>query len=237
MRSFIRGALAGALFFCSGLVAAGTLAINPIRIELGPGQRTGSLTVTNDGSDSKVLQVSVMQWKQVAGKPVYAPTQDVIATPVLFRVAPRSRQLVRVGFTTAPANPAAELSYRIYLTEVPEDKPGENQIRFLLQIGVPMFVAPATPRDGLDWRISRATDGKLRLAAENRGNRHVRVQNLRLEDNRGSLLEQQELVYLLAGGRHEWLLQPQRAPESGTMRLKIQSGRGPLEVNLDLATH
>jgi fimbrial chaperone protein len=236
MRPFIEGALAGALFFCSALAGAGEISVNPIRIELGPGQRTGTLTITNNGDKPTVLQATVKQWRQSDGGPVYEPTQDVIATPVLFRVAPRSRQLVRVGFTNPPASPASELSYRVYLTEVPEDKPGESQVRFLLQLGVPMFVAPSTTHDGLDWRISRQADGKLRLTAENRGNRHVRVQNLRLEDGRGSLLEQQELVYLLAGGRHEWLLKPQRTPEGGAMRLKIQSGRGPLEVNLDLDT-
>jgi fimbrial chaperone protein len=233
----IRGALAGALLFFSGLVAAGGISINPIRIELGAGQRTGSLTVTNDGDATKVLQVTAKQWKQVNGKPVYEPAQDIIATPVLFRVAPRSRQLVRIGFANPPPEIVTELSYRIYLTEVPEDKPGESQIRFLLQIGVPMFVVPARPQDSLGWQLQRLADGKLRLTAENRGNRHVRIQSLRLEDNSGLLVEYQGLDYLLAGGRHEWLLAPKRPPAGGPLRLKARDGRGEIETELPGSTH
>ncbi len=232
MQRFLGGALAGALFFCAGLAGAGEISVNPIRIELGAGQRTASLTVTNNGDKATVIQVTVKQWQQPGGEHVYEPTKEVIATPVLFRVAPRGQQLIRVGFPNPPSEITTERSYRIYLTEVPEEKSGDAQIRFLLQLGVPMFVAPAQPQDRLDWKVSRQADGKLQLSAENHGNRHVRIQGIRIEDSRGPLIEQQDLQYLLAGGRRTWLLAPTRAPADESLRLKAQSGRGPLEAVL-----
>lgn len=232
MWQIIRGALTGALVFFSSLATAGGIAVNPIRVDIDPGQRTGTLTVTNDGAETKVLQVTTMQWKQVNGESAYEPTKEIIATPLLFRVAPRSRQLIRVGFASPPSEITTERSYRIYLTEVPEDKGDENQVRFLLQLGIPMFVAPARSQDSLDWKLNRQADGKLRLTAENRGNRHVRLQGLRLEDSQGTLVEQQDLDYLLAGSRKQWLLTPERAPSQSPLRLKAQSGRGVLEAEL-----
>jgi fimbrial chaperone protein len=231
MARFSLGALTGALLFFSNLATADGISVNPIRLELEPGQRTATLTVTNDTTDTKVMQVQVTHWTQVNGESVYEPASDVIATPLLFRVAPQGRQLLRVGFTNPPADASHERTYRIYLNEVAEDKGDSSQIRFLLRLGIPLFVPPAKVQDALEWQLQRRTDGKLLLSAENRGNRHVRLQDLRLEDSNGSLVEQQELNYLLAGSRREWLLSPERAP-SGSVKLKALSGRGVLETEL-----
>jgi fimbrial chaperone protein len=235
VRRFFWGALSGALFFFSGLAAAGGIAINPIRLELDPGQRTASMTVTNDAAQAKVLQVTVTQWRQVNGESVYDPASDVIATPLLFRIPPKSHQLVRVGFATPPSEITTERSYRIYLTEVPEDKGGGNKVRFLLRIGIPLFFPPAKAQDSLNWQLTLQKDGKLLLSAENSGNRHVRLQSLRLEDSQGSLVEEQELNYLLPGSRKEWLLTPERAPADGkSVKIKAQSGRGVLETEIPI---
>ncbi len=233
MRRVAQGALVGALILFSGLAAADGIAVNPIRLELDPGQRTGSLNISNGATETKVLQVSVMQWKQVAGESVYEDANDVIATPKLFRMPPKSKQLVRVGFIKPPADLTTERSYRIYLTEVPESKNEDNQVRFLLRLGIPMFVPPEKPQDKLRWELSLMPNGLLRLIAENQGNRHVRLQEIKLSDNQGVLVEEQGLNYLLPGSRKEWQLKPKHRPATGKpIALKAQSGRGVLETEV-----
>ncbi len=233
MRRVAQGALVGALILFSGLTAADGIAVNPIRLELDPGQRTGSLNISNGAAETKVLQVSVMQWKQVAGESVYEDANDVIATPKLFRMPPKSKQLVRVGFIKPPADLTTERSYRIYLTEVPESKNEDNQVRFLLRLGIPMFVPPEKPQDKLRWELSLMPNGLLRLIAENQGNRHVRLQEIKLSDNQGVLVEEQGLNYLLPGSRKEWQLKPKHRPATGKpIALKAQSGRGVLETEV-----
>ncbi len=233
MRRVAQGALVGALILFSGLTAADGIAVNPIRLELDPGQRTGSLNISNGATETKVLQVSVMQWKQVAGESVYEDANDVIATPKLFRMPPKSKQLVRVGFIKPPADLTTERSYRIYLTEVPESKNEDNQVRFLLRLGIPMFVPPEKPQDKLRWELSLMPNGLLRLIAENQGNRHVRLQEIKLSDNQGVLVEEQGLNYLLPGSRKEWQLKPKHRPATGKpIALKAQSGRGVLETEV-----
>jgi fimbrial chaperone protein len=232
MRRLRQGALAGTLIFFHALAQANGIAVHPIRLELEAGQRSATLTVTNDTPETKVLQLSVMQWRQVDGESVYEPTRELIATPVLFRVAPQGRQLVRVGFVNPPAETPSERSYRLYLTEVAEDKGQTSQVRFLLQLGIPLFLAPAKAQDAIDWQLQRQPGGQLRLTAVNRGNRHVRLQSLRLDDARGRLFEQQSLDYLLAGSRRSWLLVPERPPAAGRVRLQAQSGRGLIETEL-----
>jgi fimbrial chaperone protein len=223
----------GALLFFSQIVVADGIAVNPIRLELEPGQRTGSLNITNNSDETKVLQVTVMQWKQVAGESVYETTSNVIATPVLFRMSPKSRQLVRVGFVNPPTSLPDELSYRVYLTEVPEHKNEDNQVRFLLRLGIPMFFPPDKVEDGLDWQLSQLPDGGLRLIAENRGNRHVRLQGIKLMDNDGMLVDEQALEYLLPHSRREWRLTPSRRLSANKpVILKAQSGRGMLETEI-----
>lgn len=192
------------------------------------------MTVNNDSGEAKVLQVSVTRWTQVDGESVYAPATDVIATPVLFRIPPKSRQLIRVGFASPLPESTTERSYRIYLTEVPEEKRRDSQVRFLLRLGIPMFVPPAEPRDALDWRLTRRPDGTLDLFAENRGNRHVRVQSIRLEDTSGSLFVREELDYLLSESRKTWRLKPERAPTGASIKIKAQTGRGMLEAEVPI---
>jgi fimbrial chaperone protein len=229
----IQGALAGALFLFSAVGAADGIAVNPIRLELEPGQRTGSLNITNNSAETKVLQISVMQWKQAAGESVYEPASNVIATPVLFRMPPKSRQLVRVGFVNPPATLSDELSYRVYLTEVPEQKNEDNQVRFLLRLGIPMFFPPDKAEDRLDWQLIHLGNGGLKLVAENRGNRHVRLQGIKLVDNKSLLFEEQALTYLLPRSRKEWHLTPgHRLSTNKPVTLKAQSGRGMLEADI-----
>lgn len=229
----IQGALAGALLLFSAVGAADGIAVNPIRLELEPGQRTGSLNITNNSAETKVLQISVMQWKQVAGESVYQAASNVIATPVLFRMPPKSRQLVRVGFVNPPAILPGELSYRVYLTEVPEHKNDDNQVRFLLRLGIPLFFAPDKAEDVLDWQLSQLSGGELRLVAENRGNRHVRLQGIKLVDNEGLLAEEQALNYLLPHSRKEWRFTPSYRPAANKpVTIKALSGRGMLETEI-----
>lgn len=238
MKRFSQGVLAGVLIFFSGLVAADGIAVNPIRLELDPGQRTGTLNVTNNASETKVLQVTAMHWKQVNGESVYEPATDLIATPVLFRLPPKSRQLVRVGFVNPPAEIQTERSYRIYLTEVPENKGEDSQIRFLLRLGIPMFVPPIKTQEQLNWELNRQTNGDIQLTAENRGNRHVRLQGIQVSDEQGTVVEHQGLDYLLPGSRQQWLLTPQRALTGNKpVKIKAQSGRGALEIDVPAGTH
>lgn len=228
-----QGALFGALAFLCTVAYADGIAVNPVRLEMEPGQNTASISISNNASVTKVLQASVMQWRQVDGESIYEPAKDIIATPVMFRIPPKSKQLVRVGFVKAPLASAVEQSYRLYLTEVPEERAEENQVRFLLRLGIPLFIAPAKPQDSLDWTLDRQADGKLRLAANNRGNRHVRVQGIQLKDSTGIVAELVELNYLLPGTRQEWLLSPQRAVDRKSfLSVQAQTGRGMLEADL-----
>ncbi len=235
MSRISQGVLTGALIFFSGLVAADGLAINPIRLELEPGQRTGSLNITNDSGETKVLQVTAKRWTQQGGESVYEPATDVIATPVLFRIPPKSRQLVRVGFVQLPEQITEERTYRIYLTEVPESESTGNEVRFLLRLGIPLFLPPANSHDQLSWHLSLQSDGMLKLAADNKGNRHVRLQGIQLHDRNGLISEHNSLDYLLSGSSKSWLLKPQRAlGASQTITVKAQSGRGLLESEIPL---
>lgn len=232
------GALLGAFALFSSATWAGGIEINPIRLELEPGRRSSSLTLTNETSETKVIQVSVMAWSQADNESVYSPTKGVIVTPVLFRVPPKGQQLVRVGFPGSMPDTSSEATYRVFLEEIPETKGTTTQVRFLLRLGVPLFVPPSRAEDALDWKVRTGSDGRLLLSAVNRGNRHVRLNHITLSRDDGSMLaEQHEPSYVLAGKRLEWTLKPVGAqPANGRVRIQAESGRGALEAELNASS-
>lgn len=228
-----RGAFMGALFFYGAVVAAEGLSVNPVRVEFGAGQRAVPLTVTNETDEPKVIQASIVHWKQPGNEPTYDPAKDLLVTPVLFRVPPNSSQLVRVGFAGVAPDAGVEHAYRLFLEEVPQGAANQNEVRMLLRFGIPVFVPPAKPQDAFDWQLRVGPGGRVVLALSNRGNRHIRVDAFRLGPAKGPLSERRELSYALAGGRHEWALEMAHPPAPGSrVHLHAETDRGILDAEL-----
>ncbi len=233
------GALLGALAFFASSAHAEGIVVHPVRMEMATGERSTSLTVTNDTRQPKVMQASLMRWRQVNGESVYEPARDMLATPLLFRMAPTGSQLLRIGFAGQAPPTDTEQTYRLFLDEVPEAKKEQPQLSFRLRLGMPLFIAPQQPRDAMDWQFRRLSNGRVSIRAENKGNRHVRLSSLSLvDDAQRTVSEQTELVYLLAGSAHEWQLTPNRPLSEGeNLQLRAESGRGALQVKLRLSSH
>lgn len=222
--------LAGLLLVASPVSLA--LSVAPLKLELTADQAVAALTVRNPGDVEQVFQVTPMRWTQTAGESHYAPTEALLATPRLFRLAPAATQLVRVGFLDAPGEVREEQAYRVYFDEVPPpDRPAAGlQVR--LRIGVPVFLTPAPVRDALAWRLA-AEGGRERLQLINRGNRHLRLDRWQLTDVQGRLVaETRDRHYLLAGQDRAWTLPGSIPPLAWPLTLRAETGRGNLQLRL-----
>ena len=223
------------LVFGAGTANAGSFQINPVRATLSPGKPIGAMTVRNTGSEPAVIQMEVMSWSQAQGKDVYTLSKEILATPPIFTVPAGGSQVVRVGLRRPP-DPQRELTYRLFLQEVPPPpKPGFQGLQVALRIGVPVFVpAAAVQPPVLTWRIIRTKEGQLEVGLTNNGNAHIQVANVRLvRTDGGELGKQQIAAYVLPGQSSNWPAKDIKAPQSvAQLHLFVQTDAGDIDAGV-----
>jgi fimbrial chaperone protein len=216
---------------------AGSFQVSPIRVQLTPGATTAAISVRNDSStESVVLQMRVMDWKQVDGEDIYTPSTELIATPPIFTILPSGTQTVRVGLRKTVQTDVQQ-TFRLYLTEVPPaPKEGFQGLQVALNIGIPIFVAPKTATGTPPvWRATLTPEGMLGLTGANAANSHVQVLDAQIYDEQDNtaVAVLQEPRYLLAGQSSTWKLALTRRPK-GTLRLTIRTDAGTVETKIPL---
>jgi len=226
--------LALAVCVAVGDAGAGSFQVNPIRIDLSRGATNAAITVRNDGAEAVVVQSSVVAWSQENGQDVYAPTPEALVTPPIVTVPAGADQIIRVGLRRPP-DPQRELTYRLYLQEVPPPpKPGFTGLQVALRIGLPVFIAPlAAPVRRLEWSAQVRPDGTIVLSAQNTGNAHVQITDfeLRSSDAGESIAHESSLAYVLAGQRRQWTLSApaDRVKSARELRLKAFTDAGEID--------
>lgn len=235
-------ALAAFAHACAATTAlAGAFQVSPVRIELTAGAPAGSLTVRNDGSQSVVVQLSVLKWTQAVNVDRYESTTEALVTPPIATIPPGGEQLVRVGLRRA-ADPRAELAYRLYVQEIPPPpQPGFSGLQMALRVGVPVFVSPIVPgARSLSWRARIADDGSLSVTVANTGTANAQVQSIqaRASDGSSGWGADHALVYVLAGSERTWTLRPDAAigvSRPANVVVRAATDAGDVEIPLALA--
>lgn len=234
-------------FLCVGLVLSGvmvtfgaladSLRVNPVRIFLSAQTPIAVLKVHNGGTVATVMQLEGVSWQQSAGEDIFVPTREILATPPIFTVPPGGTQIVRVGLWRQ-TDSRRELTYRLFLQEVPTGAAKEDKIRILWRFGIPVFVAPdgTTPKPLLEWRAVETSQKTLRIEAINQGDAHVLISSFSLAATDGSLLaEQQGMNYLLPEQGHHWLITIDKARMPGTrLRIIAQTDGGVIDAEVSL---
>ncbi|NPT53882.1 fimbrial biogenesis chaperone [Paraburkholderia elongata] len=211
--------------------------VSPIRVTLSPEDKSSALTVRNDGDRPVIVQVQTVEWTQSDGRDSYKPTEDILATPPIFTVQPGKVQILRVGLRRAP-DEVKELSYRIYLQEVPSTaQPGFQGLQVALRLGLPMFVqAQQHASAALKWSVEQIDRERLKVRAMNEGMAHMQVTDFALtpvgEDR--PIAVEQVATYVLPGQAHEWLLpiDPVTKLSGRKIRLKAYTDAGNADVEV-----
>jgi len=241
---FILGILASAAAFglSPAQVQAGTFSISPLRVELSSRVQTGALTIRNQEDTPVVVQAEGMLWEQAGGEDKLTSTRDVLVSPAVFTIPANGSQLVRVALRR-PADAEHELSYRLILTEVPQQaSPDFTGLNVALRLSLPIFVAPsAAANTRLDWSAARNADGAIVLTARNTGNVHARVLNFDVTPIASSapVIRQNVAAYLLPGETRTWTLdnnQNEAASSTDWHRLRVKgtTEAGDFEVETRL---
>lgn len=241
---FLTGALRSALLLCASLLAsnaqAGSFMVDPTRIELGQGQLSATLTIRNDDKEPSVIRVEARAWDQQGEQDTYEVSKEILVTPPIITVPPGGDQIVRIALRR-PLDPAKELSYRIFLQEVPPPpRPGFSGLQVALRISLPVFAKPATgiaPK--ASWKVAyQPKEHALRVNLANNGNAHLQLQEFKFSTpgSDAVLALQQTSVYLLPGKTREWTIKlaPKMRVAGDRLRLRASTDAGDMDQELEL---
>jgi fimbrial chaperone protein len=232
-----------ALLAVSSLVHGADLSLMPVSVHLDRQRDRATVQVLNNGSAPVTLQADAIAWARADGVDSDGPTDALIVSPPLFTVPPGQTQIVRVGLRRAATSPA-EGTYRMVLREVPPprddaDQRVSGQVRVLVALRVPVYVAPVVVRRDERWLARRDAQGNVVAQVTNAGNVHLKVGSLRLREGDADqpvLAEQPVGTVLFPGEARSFQLRP-RTPLAGTpLTLEVMTDRGMEHVALDLAS-
>ena len=201
--------LAGALAMPLAAPAhAASLQISPVMINLRATQAATGISLQNDGDTPIYGQVRVFLWDQKGGDDVLTPTDELIASPPVMQIAPKSTQTIRLVRRSGAAAAGPERQYRVLIDEVPTSAEAREGVSIKLQYSVPVFIAATAPNVApqLAWQFFKR-DGAWFLRVANSGTLHAQIGATTLEaGGKQHELSKGLLGYALAGRQREWRL-------------------------------
>jgi len=226
---------AAAIFFIllAGAVAgAQALSVLPVTIPLSPGQKTTSLTITNKGTTETAVQIRPYAWTQKSdnGDIQLTPTNLVVLSPPLARIAPGASQVIRLILRMTPET--QEATYRILIDQVPP--PAEaGVVHVVLRLSIPIFAPPPIRSfSDVQFHIERDAD-HIYLVALNAGNLHDVVRDIALTTSDGRKLEVESgaTPYILSGATRRWriVLKEPLPLQADTLRLTAKTDAGVID--------
>jgi fimbrial chaperone protein len=210
-------------------VAVRGLTVTPVVINLAPQQLTTVLTLENHTDREADFQVRPFLWDQPDGSDRLTPTDAIVASPPLGKIAGGAKQVVRIVLRQ-PAQ-GREATYRLLLDQVPPP-PQPGQVGLALRLSLPLFAEPGVRVSShLRWSV-QPSGGAYALVAVNDGGRHETVRDMALTAADGRRLELEPNVspYVLPGATRRWkILTPNVAPSREALRLTAHASNGVID--------
>lgn len=221
----IRPVLITLLAVCCAIpAAAGPFSVTPVRIFMAPRDRATAITITNDGDEALVMQADLYNWKQKAnGEDDLVLTEDMIVSPPIIKIAPKSRQVVRLAMLR-PRPPGEQLTYRMIVREIPEAKPaGANvQLQIALAFSMPVFITPNGVKRNVGCTVERAAADALKAVCENTGNAYAQPRSFVLTNVTGDKLAGTDTGgYILPGVKRSFDIKSNGKIPAGKAKLLV----------------
>lgn len=227
-------ALAVSLSTLAGMspAMAGAFSISPVRIYMTPRERVVAVSITNEGETEVALQAELFAWSQSEdGIDELLPTEDLILAPPIVRLAPTSRQVVRLALLR-PVDASRQLTYRLIVREVPELAPPKDQtlqVPITLALSMPVFVTPPSAKRRVECEVHRPDTETLGARCVNRGNAYAQVRGVVFRRENVELARFEGGTYILPDARKFMKVQATAAPLAGPAQMDIQFDDGTVQ--------
>jgi fimbrial chaperone protein len=159
------------------LHARSSFTVDPMQIQLSRQTTSQLVTVTNESASEIRFEIKAFKWAHDdAGEMQLSDASEIVLFPNLVTVAPRAQQRVRVGTTASYGS--VEGDYRLFVEELPPASTGTAgapRVAMRTRIGIPLFLAPASPAARAEVSDVRYSNGEMTARVRNTGNMHVMV--------------------------------------------------------------
>ena len=220
------------------LVGAASLQVAPVSVEIPAPGAAAMLTLRNEGTGFLNAQIRVFRWAQVNGEEKLEPTDDVVASPPMAVLAPKTSYVVRlVRVTKQPIS--SEESYRLLVDELPDPTRQRNGVvAMVLRYSIPVFFYPPGISEAkLTWSAEQR-GARTYVSATNDGDRHVRISELKLRNGDGTTVSFGSGLtgYVLGHSSMRWAAagSRQRLGAGNSVVITAQGDRGPINASPSL---
>lgn len=216
---------AAALVLLAMGASAGEFSVSPVRIFMHANERAIAVTVVNEGTEELVMQSEIYSWQQKpGGEDALTPTEDLVLSPPIVKLAPKARQVLRLARVGGP--PAGqEQSYRIIVREVPEARQTDRnaKVQMALAFSLPIFITPPGAKRQVQCDVQRTSAQAVKVNCGNNGKAYAQIRGITLFAPNGATLATRDFVgYLLPDVQRTIELQAPNAIPPG--RVKVQVG-------------
>lgn len=210
-------------------VFAGVFSVTPVRIYMTPRDRAVAVTITNEGDTEVVLQADLNAWTQKPdGTDEQVPTEDLILSPPIIKLAPGARQVVRLA-RLKPADASRQLIYRMIMREVPEavaSKDKAIEVPIALALSLPVFITPPPAKREMDCTAARSTPQVVNVSCGNQGTAYAQVREIVLVRGEQTLARFEGGTYILPGARKTMSVNGEQVIAPGAAQLNVRFDDG-----------
>jgi len=206
---------------------AGQFTVTPVRIYVAPKDRAAAVTITNEGDDELVMQADVYQWKQKpGGEDELTLSEDLFLSPPIIKLAPKSRQVVRLAMLRPPKT-KRQLTYRVIVREIPEARKAKKpELQIALAFSLPVFITPPGTKHWLTCQVERTAANSVMAVCGNTGTAYAQPHEFILTSAAGDKLATRETGgYILPDITRRFEIKRAEG--------KIPAGKARLAVKLD----
>jgi fimbrial chaperone protein len=214
--------------------AAGQFSVSPVRIYMASRDRATAVTLNNEGNTELLMQADIYEWKQKPdGQDELTLSEDMILSPPIVKMAPRSRQVVRLALLR-PVLPGMQQTFRLIVREVPEAKPADKSVhlQIAMAFSLPVFISPPGVKRQLDCTAERSAPNSVRAVCGNTGTAYAQPVDFLLTGAEGVKLASRDAGgYILPGIQRSFDMQ--RADgliPAGKVRLAIKQDDGATQT-------
>ena len=217
---------------------AASLQVAPVSVEVSAPGAAATITLRNEGTTALNAQIRVFRWVQLNGEEKLEATADVIASPPITKLVPKTDYTVRLVRVSKQPLSTGE-SYRLFVDELPDPKARQNGVvTLVMRYSIPVFFEPAGYRNPqVSWSI-RQQGGRAFVSATNSGDRRVRISRLRLQDAKGTTVSFGDGLtgYVLGHSTMQWVAprNAQRLSARGVILISSVGDLGPISAKASI---
>lgn len=212
---------------------AGVFSVTPVRIYMTPKDRAVAVTITNDGDTQVVLQADLNGWSQKPdGTDEQVPTEDLILSPPIIKLAPGARQVVRLALLK-PADLSNQLIYRMVMREVPEATNTQEKtiaVPIALALSLPVFITPPAAKREVSCTTEQFAPQAVTIGCRNTGSAYAQVREMSLMRGEQVLSRFEGGIYILPGAQQLMSLKTDLLIKAGTAQLQVRFDDGKSQV-------